>query len=121
MSEFKMDTAFIKKAMWSALVDSVQLLQGKIIEITPRDPKRLPKNIKAKVTWNLKRSIIYDQVWEFEYIIGTTQDEAEYWKFLEFGTVHMQPRSFLRKWLIDNKDEVLRNFEKRFKQVLWSY
>lgn len=118
MSEMKLDTAKIDKAVWMALLDTVQLLQWKIIEITPRDPKRLPKYIKAKVTWNLKRSINYQQKWEFEYIIGTTQNEAEYWKFLEFGTSRMQPRSFLRKWLIDNKDEALKNFSKRFQQVI---
>lgn len=118
MAEMKMDTAKIDRAMSMALLDSVQLLQQKIIEITPRDPKRLPKNIKAKVTWDLKRSIDFQQIWEFEFVIGTKQWEAEYWKFLEFGTAYMQPRSFLRKWIIDNKDLVLRNFAKRFKQVI---
>jgi len=50
MSEMKMDTAKVDRAMAMALLDSIQLLQEKIIEITPRDPKRLPKNIKVKVT-----------------------------------------------------------------------
>jgi len=118
MSEMKMDTAKVDRAMAMALLDSIQLLQEKIIEITPRDPKRLPKNIKVKVTWDLKKSIDYQEISKFEFIIGTKQGEAEYWEFLEFGTAHMQPRSFLRKWLIDNKDEVLRNFTKRFQQVI---
>lgn len=118
MSEMKLDTAKIDRAMAMALLDSVQLLQEKIIEITPRDPKRLPKNIKRKVTWDLKRSIVYEEKSQFEFIIWTLQGEAEYWAFLEFGTATMQPRSFLRKWLIDNKDLVLRNFTKRFQQVI---
>lgn len=118
MAKMTIDTAKIERAMEMALVDSVQLLQERVLEITPRDPKRLPKNVNAKVTWNLKRSIAYQQVWQFEFKIGTNQGEAEYWKFLEFGTPHMAPRSFLRKGIIDNKDEVLANFKKRFKQAL---
>lgn len=118
MATMKLDTAKVERAMEMALLDSVMLLQEKILEITPRDPKRLPKNINAKVTWNLKRSIAYEQVWQFEFKVGTNQGEAEYWKFLEFGTAHMEPRSFLRKWILDNKDEVLENFKKRFKQSL---
>ena len=114
----KIDQARIDRAMEMALLDSVQLLQEKILEITPRDPKRLPKDINAKVTWNLKRSIAYQQVWQFEFKIGTNQGEAEYWKFLEFGTPKMAPRSFLRKGIIDNKELVLKNFETRFKQAL---
>lgn len=118
MAKMDLNTAKIEKAMEMALLDSVMLLQEKILEITPRDPARLPKDPNAKVTWNLKRSIDYQQIWQFEFKIGTKQGEAEYWKFLEFGTPRMQPRSFLRKWILDNKELVLKNFEKRFKQAI---
>jgi len=118
MATMKIDQAPINRALEMALLDSVQLLQEKIIEITPRDPKRLPKNTSVRVTGNLKRSIDYQQIKKFEYKIWTKQGESEYWKFLEFGTVHMQPRSFLRKALIDNKDLIFANFWKRFKQAL---
>jgi hypothetical protein len=50
MAEMKLDTERIERAMSMALLDSVQLLQQKIIEITPRDPKRLPKDPSVKVT-----------------------------------------------------------------------
>ena len=50
MATMKLDTAKIERAMEMALLDSVMLLQEKILEITPRDPKRLPKDISAKIT-----------------------------------------------------------------------
>lgn len=113
-----LNTGKINNALWGALLDSVMMLTNDVIAITPRDPKRLPLDPSVRVTGDLKRSIDYQQVGELEYKIGTKQWEAEYWKFLEFGTPKMAPRSFLRKWLIDNKDKVLRNFGKRFAQGL---
>lgn len=113
-----LDIEKIENALSMALLDSVQLLQNKIIDITPRDPERLPKNVNVPVTGNLKRSIAIEQVWKFEYKIWTLQGQAEYAKFLEFWTARMQPRSFLRKWIIDNKEIVMDNFQKRFNQSL---
>lgn len=114
----KFDQSKVDRAMEVALVDSVQLLTNEIIKITPRDPKRPPKDPSRKVTGDLKRSIDYQQTGKFEFIIGTKQWEAEYWKYLEFGTPRMAPRSFLRQWIADSKDKVLKNFSKRFAQAL---
>jgi HK97 gp10 family phage protein len=118
MAKVKFNQAKVDFAMWWALLDSVQFLTKKVRDITPRDPKRPPKNLQAKVTWNLKNSIDFEKTSEFSYKIGTIQNEAEYGKFLEFGTAFMQPRSFVRKWIIDNKDKALTNFERRFKQLM---
>lgn len=57
MSTMKFDQAMLENAMEMALVDSVQLLEEEIIKITPRDPKRPPKDPSRKVTGSLKRSI----------------------------------------------------------------
>lgn len=114
----KFDQARVERAMEMALLDSVQLLQEEILKITPRDPKRPPKDPSRKITGSLKRSIDYQQVSQFEFVIGTKQGEAEYWKYLEFGTPRMEPRSFLRQGIIESKEMVLKNFEKRFKQTL---
>lgn len=118
MSTMKFDHAMLEQAMEMALVDSVQLLQEEILKITPRDPKRPPKDPSRKVTGDLKRSIDYQQVGQFEFKIGTKQGEAEYGKYLEFGTPRMAPRSFLRQGIIDSKEMVLRNFKKRFGEAL---
>jgi len=118
MTKLKLNTEKINKAMSMALYDSVLLLQERIIEITPRDLKRPPKNPSAKVTGNLKRSIAYQKMSEFQYKIGTTQWMAEYWAHLEFGTVRMEPRSFLRKWIADNKNDIIKHFGKIFSRLL---
>lgn len=118
MSKFQFDDAKINTAMEMALLDSVQLLQEEILKITPRDPKRPPKDPSRKVTGDLKRSIDFQQKSQFEFVIGTKQGEAEYGKYLEFGTPRMAPRSFLRQGIIDSKDLVLKNFALRFKQAL---
>ena len=108
----------LNNAVEISLVDSVLVLQKAIIDITPRDTKRMPKDPSRKGTGNLKRSIGHDAVSRFEYKIGTMQGEAEYWKYLEYGTPNMQARSFLRKGIIDNMQKVLNNFSKRLKQLL---
>lgn len=118
MSTMKFDQAKMDRAVEMALLDSVQLLQEEILKITPRDPRRPPKDPSRKITGDLKRSIDYQQVGQFEFVIGTKQGEAEYWKYLEFGTPRMAPRSFLRQGIIDSKDMVLKNFSLRFNQVL---
>jgi len=110
MATMTINQSILDNAVEKALYDSVLLLQEKIIEITPRDPKRLPLDPSIRVTGNLKRSIDNEKVSSYSYRIGTRQGEAEYGKYLEFGTPHMRPRSFLRKGIIDNKDLVIRHF-----------
>lgn len=118
MAKVKFNQAKVNFATSWALVDTVQFLTKKVRDITPRDAKRPPKNLKAKVTWNLKNSIDYQKTSDFSYKIGTIQNDAEYWRFLEFGTVYMKPRSFVRKWIIDNKEKASINFQRRFKQLI---
>jgi HK97 gp10 family phage protein len=96
----------------------VLFTQREILKITPRDPKRPPKDLTAPITWNLKRSISYEKEDDFNFKIWTLQNEAEYWKHLEFGTAWMPPRSFLRKWIIDNKDDIRKHFIKTLKKLI---
>jgi len=138
MSKFTLNTKEITKAIKWAMLDSVQLLEERILEITPRDPKRLPQNINRKdwkkpkrrwwvasvggnyypqVTGNLKRSIAYQEIGAFVFKIGIKQWEGEYWEMLEFWTKFMAPRSFLRKWIIDNRADILKNFAKVFNKL----
>lgn len=62
MAKTNIDERAIEQAMEVALTGGIQHLTNKIIEITPRDPARPPKNRNAKVTGNLKRSIGYEKV-----------------------------------------------------------
>jgi hypothetical protein len=55
--DVRIDQKTLEKACELAIEEAVLNLQEKIIEITPRDPKRLPKNPNRAVTGNLKRSI----------------------------------------------------------------
>jgi len=110
MSDFKFNNEMFEDILEEALFDSVLFLQDKITDITPRDPNRLPENPNAKVTWNLKRSVTVNKQWPLKYAIWVAQNEAEYWFYLEFWTKKMWARSFLRKWLFDNKVEAMEIF-----------
>jgi hypothetical protein len=68
----------------------------------------LPKNPNRAVTGNLKRSIKNKKNSALDYTIWTLQSPVEYWYAQEFWTPYMPARSFIRKWIIDNK----KNFEK---------
>lgn len=104
MSEVNIDEKKILRAMRGGLISVVELAEEKIIENTPRDKNRLPKNTKIKVTWNLKRSIWHEEKGLLEFDIGVKQgDDAENYAWhQEFWTPHMEARSYLRKWIIEN-------------------
>jgi len=138
---FKLDEEFLEKACEFALKATADTIKNEIILITPRDKKRLPINtinrkdgkkpirIKAhfkpiNIGWNwfewvsgqLKKSIETEKINKNYYKIWVTKWPAsEYWKFLEFWTVNMKPRSFLRKWLYDNSEKAKKIFQKAFK------
>jgi len=48
-------------------------LQDEVVKITPRDPQRPPKNMKANVTGNLKKSIGIQKVTPLSYLVGVRE------------------------------------------------
>lgn len=117
MAKFDLKINWLNNIIKASMLDSVLFLQGKILEITPRDPKRPPKDPSQPITGNLKRSVVYQEDWDFDFKIWTAQWMAEYWADLEFWTVYMKPRSFLRKWIADNKQETYNHFSKIFNRL----
>lgn len=133
---------FLDEAIEFGLLEVVLFLQDKIIEITPRDKDRLPQTINRKdgkapyrssyykpvmiggnwyewVSWNLKKSIWHERLNNFFFLIWVRKGPAtEYARSLEFGTVHMAPRSFVRKWIFDNLHEAKKVFERAIKLKL---
>lgn len=114
----KLNMKAVEKALEGAMFDTVLMWVNEVKKITPRDPARPPNDPSQPVTWNLKRSVSYEKKWKLHYKIWTQQGQAEYWKYLEFWTVFMEPRSFIRKWLFSNKEKLRQNLIKRFKQIL---
>ena len=107
MSEVILDEAKIIRAMRWWLLSVSELAVEKISDIAPRDKERPPKDPTQKVTWNLKRSIWFEEISDLEFDIGVAQgDEAENYAWhQEFWTPNMEARSYLRKWIIDNAKE----------------
>ena len=118
MAKFTIQDEKYKDALWVSILHTVDFLTKKIIEITPRDPKRPPKDPSQKITWNLKKSIENQEVEDLSYVIWSKQTEAEYWPAQEYWTIYIPARSFLRKWLIDNAKKSLKVFETSMKTFL---
>lgn len=143
MAEFSLNTYAIEKSIDESLSITSNLLVTKVRENTPRDKKRLPKNtINRKdgkkpfrsshykpvqinwnwyewVTWNLKRSISMEKLSNTNYAVGIIKwPTEEYWKHLEFWTDNMEERSFLRKWLVDNKKYLTKVMKNNFNILL---
>lgn len=116
-----MDDERVMDAVEFALDDTVLMLKEKVRDITPRDPRRPPKDLSRKVTGNLKRSISSEKKWKYKHIIGTMQSVANYGFHLEFWTRFMRPRSFLRLALIENEDEAKSHFIKIIRRRLWRF
>ena len=98
-----------------SLEQTTQFIVKKIHDITPRDLNRPPKDPSAHVTWSLKSSIWYQRVKQLNYKAWSKQwskntktwDEVStYWEKLEFWTKHITKKSFIRKWINDNIDNI---------------
>ena len=121
MANTTIDQDKIAKAIDFALTAWVKFLQDKILLITPRDLARPPKNSSRKVTGNLKKSIWSQKISDLEHVVGVRKwfyDTEIYWAYQEFGTVKMPPRSYLRKWLEDNKRDIEAVIQRLFNQYL---
>jgi len=108
MSEVKLDEAKIERAMRGGLLHVVELATNNIADITPRDNARMPKDPSQSVTWNLKRSIWFEEISDFEFEIWVAQDDdaENYAWHVEFGTPNMEARSYLRKGIIDSAEQM---------------
>lgn len=121
MSKLTIDIANIYKAVDWATNEGALALIDEIVQITPRDPKRLPIDRNAKVTWNLKRSIQHERLWFGHYKVGVAgawvkwslpisigkwATPARYWFYQEFGTKYIKPRSFIRKSFIEKQEKI---------------
>lgn len=135
----KIDTSVVADALEYALIGTAQVGLEEIVKITPRDPKRMPQNIDRKdgkkpnrsthfkpvnigghwyqwVSGMLKRSVAMEKTSQFQVRIGIQRWPTElYGRAQEFGTPRIPPRSFLRKWIIDNNDKLVKRFKSLFK------
>ncbi len=113
----KRDT--VNKALGVWLLEWTLFLQQKIHEITPRDPQRPPKDPSRPVTGNLQRSIQHKKVNDTTYKIWVQRGPASsYAEKQEFGDATTPPRSYLRKWLADNKEKAQLVIAKTIKKFL---
>lgn len=117
----------------SAIFEWVLLLVDKIVAITPRDLARPPKDLSQTVSGDLKRSIWFAKQSSDHYVVGVkwsripfkwNEITKEKWVppnvyggFLEFGTVRMKPRSFIRKGLYDNYKAIVDRINTIFNQL----
>lgn len=136
MAVCTLDTDGIYKALDMALEEWSRKLADEIVKITPRDPKRPPLDPSRKVTGNLKRSINYERVDGTRYKVGvqgawiTTKwlpiskgkgaTPALYGYYLEFWTVRMKPRSFIRKALLEQRGKITKYIQQVFNRLLKS-
>jgi HK97 gp10 family phage protein len=119
MSRVEFNEQLLDFAIKWALIETCNVWVEKIVEITPRDPNRMPNDPTQKVTWNLKRSIWYEKVTGFHFKIWTMMDDVESYTWaMEFWTENIPARPFLRKWINDNKKELERVFVETTKKLL---
>lgn len=129
MALFTLEIDNITKAVNLALEEGARVLQGEIVQITPRDPNRLPIDPSKRVTGLLKRSVQYEKVSDTFYKVGVVgagvkdgqvvsvgkgATPAEYGVYLEFGTIRMKPRSFIRKAFVEQSENIQRVIQKVF-------
>lgn len=137
MAEFNMvDELIFNKAIDFWIKEVSLFFHDEILKITPRDLERLPiNNIDRKdgkkpvrsshfkpvfvnwhwyewVSWMLKKSIISEKIEDLYFMIWVSKWYAtKYARHLEYGTVHMAPRSFIRKWIYENLKKASTVFE----------
>lgn len=116
-----MDPKKIQQAAEIAVYEWALTLQDEVVKITPRDPQRPPKNMKANVTGNLKKSIGIQKVTPLSYLVGVREwfyNTEEYGFYQEYGTIRIPPRSFLRKALLEKSPMIVKTIQDTFNQAL---
>ena len=130
MTKFELSQSWVKEfreVVKSALWLVAEEFADDIRSITPRDPKRPPKDLSQPVTGNLQRSISYEVNDNLEAVVGvdmqyegkeTKTPLLEYARYQEFWTPTMRPRSYLRRWVVKFGEKVLKNFAFYLKKFL---
>ena len=130
MSKFELSQSWVKElreVVKSALWLAAEAFADDIRSITPRDPKRPPKDPSKPVTGNLQRSITYEvnnnleaTIWvDMSYQGEPTRTPLiEYARYQEFGTPTMRPRSYLRLWVVKFAEKTLKTFAFYLKKFL---
>lgn len=148
MSKFTLDLPNITQAIDWALEEWARALVDEIVQLTPRDRERPPKNINRKdwktpnrkwgvvsrwwnfytaVTGALKKSIDKQKKSDTHYVVWVIgkwaslwrwANPSEYWKYLEYGTVRMKPRSFIRLAFLKNREKIERLMQNVFRSLL---
>lgn len=142
MAWIKINRKQINKAIWKALFEVANVAVEKIVENTPRDLDRLPKNnINRKdgktpqrsgrfkavriwwnfyewVSWNLKRSIGFEVKNPLFVKVWSTFPIDSYAWYQEFWTVNMPARSYLRKTFDEEQALFQKVFIKTFNRSI---
>ncbi len=150
MAKFELDKVALGDILDKSIFVWANILENLSIENAPRTKDDLPSNINLKswekpqrnirewnsnyyrkpvmidwnyyewVTWNLKRSIWTQKLWEWEYIVW-----VKIWPASDYASTHefwdesrnIPKRSFLRKPLEENWKEIIKQIWKSFKQL----
>jgi hypothetical protein len=94
-------------------------LEGKIKKLAPRSKlQEEPQHPEIPTTWKLRESIHHKKNTNqaHSYRIGVPFT-MEYGEYQEYGTRHIPPRSYLRRWLLEYSKET----EQYFEQLLYRY
>lgn len=112
----------LEKAVEWAMVEVAEVLRNEILTVTPRDPKRPPKDLGQRVTGNLKRSIISSIENGIAYAwVSSVGEAVAYAEYLEYGTSRMIARSYIQSTR-DNprvQEKLRKKFESTIRQQLW--
>lgn len=133
-----MDFSEFKRAVDGALYDAVIDMAGQIKDhLVPRSENQpTPKDPSVPTTGNLRDAISREKSWEMRYRIGVDATRGtrkykinwreikrpkpvSYGEHLEFGTRYMEPRSFLRRGVIEFKERFFQVFKKGFRDRFW--
>lgn len=150
MAKFELDKMWLENILDKSILVWANTWHNLSIDYAPRIKEDLPGNINLKswekpqrnirknnkhyyrkpvyidwnyyewVTWNLKRSIWLQKLWQWEYIIWVKQWPAsDYTATHEFWdeTRNIPERSFLRRPLKEDSKEIIKQIWKTFKEL----
>ncbi len=124
MAEFQFEKYLLEDIIDKSILAWANKAKSISKEIVPRDPKRPPKNLKAKITGNLWKSLWMEKISSWEYVIWVIAGDTEDYAFTqEFGdsTRNIPSRSYLRILFDEKEDyhkEIMEVINKNLKKLL---